>query len=183
MIVPHTKQTASGYTFGDLSSTYVHMNVSFDVQNDLVSVYLNNEILATSSLSTTFGIQHKEPPRIPSFISTGENSSFFYSQETLNTSATSVFYNGPSPDPFFTPWIIGGGWTDGIPITYSTSAGGFMGSTSVGGSASVLGSHGFSSALGGRVGSFKIYDKPLDISEITTNYNAHKAFFQNIKIQ
>ena len=183
MIVPQTKQTASGYTFGDLSSTYVHMNVSFDVQNDLISVYLNNEILATSSLSTTFGTQHKEPPRVPSFISTGENRSFFYSQETLNTSATSVFYNGPSPDLFFTPWIIGGGWTDGIPITYSTSSGGFMGSTSVGGSASVLGSHGFSSALGGRVGSFKIYDKPLDTSEITTNYNAHKAFFQNIKIQ
>ena len=183
MIVPHTKQTASGYTFGDLSSTYVHMNVSFDVQNDLISVYLNNEILATESLSTTFGTEYKTPPRVPSFISTGDNSSFYYSEVNVNTSATSVFDNGPSNDTFFTPWIIGGGWTDGTPITYSTSSGGFMGSTSIGGSASVLGSHGFSSALGGRVGSFKIYDKPLDTKEITTNYNAHKAFFQNIKIQ
>ena len=183
MIVPHTKQTASGYTFGDLSSTYVHMNVSFDVQNDLISVYLNNELLDTAPMSTTFGTQYKEPPRIPSFISTGDNPSFFYSKDNLNTSATSVLDNGPNLDPFFTPWVVGGGWTDGSPITYSTSSGGFMGSTSIGGSASVLGSHGFSSALGGRVGSFKVYDKPLDTSEITTNYNAHKAFFQNIKIQ
>ena len=183
MIVPHTKQTASGYTFGDLSSTYVHMNVSFDVQNDLISVYLNNELLDTAPMSTTFGTQYKEPPRIPSFISTGDNPSFLYSKDNLNTSATFVLDNGPTLDPFFTPWVIGGGWTDGSPITYSTSSGGFMGSTSIGGSASVLGSHGFSSALGGRVGSFKVYDKPLDISEITTNYNAHKAFFQNIKIQ
>ena len=69
----------------------------------------------------------------------------------------------------WTPWIVGGGWTDGMKITSDT--GGFMANK-----------HGYRSALDGYVGSLKFYSKALTNTEVLTNYNAQKAFFKNIKI-
>jgi len=173
MTISTTKTTSSGHSFNDLSSSFVHMNVSFDVQSDEIKVYLNSELLETCSLSVVFGTDPGVPARIPSFIKTGDNdtASFYYSSGTVENVKTSDFNNGPKNDQFFTPWIFGGGWTDGLPIDYSTSSGGFMSE-----------SRGLFSGLGGRVGSLKIYEKPLTTSEVLFNYNAHKAFFNNIKV-
>ena len=78
-------------------------------------------------------------------------------------------FSYPRNNSFFTPWLLGGGWTDGIPVAADTSAGGFMGT-----------GHGYSSGLNGYVGSVKFYAKPLSNSEVKTNYNAQKGFFKNI---
>jgi hypothetical protein len=43
-------------------------------------------------------------------------------------------------------------------------------------------SHGFYSGLTGHIGSFKVYSKPLNISEAYKNYTAHKGFFEDIDI-
>jgi hypothetical protein len=97
-------------------------------------------------------------------------SSFYYSASTVvqNTGKT-LFDNGPKNDTYFTPWIVGGGWTDGIPINPSTREGGFMGTR-----------HGLTSGLNGFVGSLKFYSRPLNSSEVLANYNAQKGFFKNI---
>ena len=171
MVVSVSATTDSGYSFMDVIDGFVHLNVSFDVQNDKITVFLNGETLETSTLSDVFGVNPKEAPRIPSFIKTGDNPSFAYSSGTVDNTATSIFDAGPKNDPYFTPWIVGGGWTDGLPIDTDTSSGGFMST-----------SHGFFSGFGGRIGSLKIYDKPLDITEVNVNYNAHKAFFTKIEL-
>ena len=172
MVIPHSQQTKSGFTIKDVSSSFVHMNVSFDVSADQVTVSLNGEELETSAMSEVFGIETKKPARIPSFIKQGDDPSFEYEAGQIDNSfAATIFNEGPLNDTYFTPWIIGGGWTDGLPVDEDASVGGFMGN-----------SHGFSSGLGGHVGSFKIYNKPLNTTEVTKNYDAHKAFFTNIKI-
>jgi len=168
MTVLDTIQTKSGYTIKDASGSYVHMNVSFDVQNDSITVYLNNEELATSSMSEVFGIEPKKPARIPSFVKKETDASFSYNSTYVDLG---VFSDGPDTDAFFTPWIFGGGWTDGLSVDAPSESGGFMGN-----------SHGFYSGLGGRIGSLKIYNKPLNSKGVNKNFNAHKAFFQNIKI-
>jgi len=169
MSVLDTIQTKSGYTIRDASGAYVHMNVSFDVQADEIRIYLNNEILATSSMSTVFGIETKKPARVPSFIKQETDPSFSYVKQYVDLP---VFADGPRNDTYFTPWIFGGGWTDGLSVDTPSQSGGFMGN-----------SHGFYSGLGGRIGSLKIYGKPLNTSEVNKNFNAHKAFFQNINIK
>jgi hypothetical protein len=171
MTVDVTATTSSGYKLLDLSSAFQHLSVSMNVRDNLISVFLNGELLASEPYSEVFGIPEKEPARIPTFISPkdSENESFFYSSEKLTNQQTTDFNNGPSNDVFFTPWIVGGGWTDGIPV--DTSSGGFMST-----------SHGFYSGLTGHIGSFKVYSKPLNISEAYKNYTAHKGFFEDIDI-
>jgi len=166
-----TATTSSGYKLLDLSGEFQHLSVSMDVKNDLISVFLNGELLTSKSYSETFGVLSKEPARLPTFISPrdADNPSFFYGAEKLLNAQTTDFNNGPNTDVFFTPWIVGGGWTDGIPV--DASSGGFMST-----------SHGFYSGLTGHIGSFKVYNKPLNISEAYKNYIAHKGFFEDIDV-
>ena len=171
MSVDVTATTSSGYRLLDLSSDFYHLSVSMDVRNDLISVFLNGELLASKAYSEVFGTTEKEPARIPTFISPmdSDDPSFFYDTTKLTNEQTTDFANGPVNDVFFTPWIVGGGWTDGIPV--DTSSGGFMST-----------SHGFYSGLTGHIGSFKVYSKPLNISEAYKNYTAHKGFFEDIDV-
>jgi hypothetical protein len=37
------------------------------------------------------------------------------------------------------------------------------------------------SGLRGHIGSLKFYSRPLDNSEVSTNFNAQKGFFKNIR--
>ena len=75
---------------------------------------------------------------------------------------------GPQLNSFFTPWIIGGGYTDGYVL--DGSGFGFMGSH-----------HGIKSGLNGFVGSVKIYTKPLNSKEVLKNYEAQQGFFKSIQ--
>jgi hypothetical protein len=101
-------------------------------------------------------------PRIPTFKKTN---SFQYSASSVNSTAPNSLKFGPKLDRYFTPWIVGGGYTDGMHL-YGNFMGGPYG--------------GISSGLRGHVGSLKFYSKPLISGEIVNNYNAHKNFFKNI---
>jgi len=170
-----TKETASGYKLDDCSGSFVHLSVSFDVQKDLISVYLNSELLDSKKYSETFGIRPQTPARVPTFVKTG---SLEYSNETIPSGTTKVFNNGPMTDAFFTPWIIGGGWTDGLNVSAGQTErsateylGGFMNV-----------SHGFQSGLNGYIGSLKLYETPLTTNGVKKNYDAHKNFFEKIEL-
>jgi len=118
------------------------------------------------------GGEKYKPPRLPTFIHPRESStsSFYYSNETVNQAPDIDYFNqGPLNGISFTPWIIGGGWTDGIPFNKELTSGGFMGNR-----------HGWSSGLGGHVGSVKFYSKPLSTTEVLINFNAQKGFYKNI---
>ena len=86
------------------------------------------------------------------------------------------FISGPKlnygPNYSFTPWIIGGGYTDGVGVHYvAAENAGFMGG---------LGGH--KSGLCGYVGSVKFYSKPLTTEEALINFKAQKGFFKNILV-
>lgn len=166
MTVDISSTTSSGYKLQDCSGQFVHLSVALDAAEDQVRIYLNSELLATDTLSNAFGVSPTHPLRVPTFKS---DDSFEYTE--VSSGLTTVFNSGPYNDEYFTPWIIGGGWTDGHPVDMSTSSGGFMGSN-----------YGLYSGLTGYVTSFKIYDKPLSKAEVLKNYNAHKEFLGNIKL-
>ena len=66
---------------------------------------------------------------------------------------------------------MGGGWTDGQPVDLAASSGGFLDSGA-----------GMISSYNGYVGSLKFYSKPLNKTEVITNYNAQRVFFENIDV-
>ena len=163
----------NGKKFTDVSGNFVHIHVSFDVSSDICSVYLDGVQMATSSITSVFGNEPRVAPRIPTFISPADSatSSFYYSSGTVNhREPWSTFQYGPRTDTYFTPWIVGGGWTDGYPIDSTSIEGGFMGIR-----------HGLTSGLNGFVGSLKFYSKPLTNKEVLQNFNAQQGFFKNIQ--
>ena len=190
LVIPIEQLTPGGYSFRQSSDGFIHVNVSFDVKSNKVSVSINGSEFQTGKvngvstsvfkISDIFGTDPLQPPRIPTFKKVGTDPSFEYRTSIAATENTS-FLNGPKNDEFFTPWILGGGWTDGLASSRLTApfdlasieaiSGGFMGP-----------GKGLYSGLNGYIGSLKIYSKPLSTSEVSTNYNAHKSFFDNIDL-
>lgn len=183
-----TVPTESGETFYSVSSKFIHLNVSFDYTNDIIRVYVNgskitsglvNGIQKTSSefkISEIFGTDPGKSIKIPTFKSSTETAGSFEYGPSVNAK----YVLGPKNDEFFTPWIVGGGWTDGLPTSYTQGQsgpipqslrGGFMGGTG-----------GIYSGFGGHIGSFKVYSTPLTDSEVNKNYSAHRSFFGNIDL-
>ena len=165
--------TVGGSKMSDVSAGFVHLHISFDVSGDNCSIYLDGNLMATSAMTQVFGGDSGKSPSIPTFIrpEDQQNSSFYYSSETVvQNDNVEIFNNGPLNDTYFTPWIVGGGWTEGHPINRTTLDGGFMGLR-----------HGLTSGLNGFVGSLKFYSKPLTSSEVVKNYNAQKGLFKNIQ--
>ena len=173
--------TVNNVKFNDVSAGFIHINVSFDPNIDEVRIHLDGNLMTTSSISEVFGVAKNTMPRIPTFITPADatTSSFYYYQNldgnTVEQLGTSAFNTGPNnynntiTGSLYTPWIVGGGWTDGMKIT--NSSGGFMSER-----------HGYRSALDGYVGSLKFYSKALTTKEVITNYKAQKDFFKNIKL-
>ena len=157
--------TVGGLALSDSSESFIHVSVSFDVKEDIITVRLNGKDLATSSYSEVFGTTPGFAAKIPTFISPSDSKNPSYTYSNIGV--------GPKTNTFFTPWIIGGGFTDGIDVTLESSlngSGGFMSS-----------SHGLYSGLTGHVGSFKIYSRPLNNRESLKNYQAHKGYYEDIK--
>jgi hypothetical protein len=161
MVCNITTEVNSKY-FGLCENEFCHVAITLDPGTDTIKFYLDGINLATSSLSYVFGIDRGTMPRIPTFKKTN---SFEYSASSVNSTAPNSLKFGPKLDRYFTPWIVGGGYTDGMHL-YGNFMGGPYG--------------GISSGLRGHVGSLKFYSKPLISGEIVNNYNAHKNFFKNI---
>ena len=127
-------------------------------------MYCDGALLATSSYNDVFGINPREQLlNIPSLI---KNNSFEYNSSSMSSVSVGPLKVGPELDTYLTPWILGGGYTDGM------QTGNFMGGTW----------GGIISGLKGYLGNTKFYGKSLSDADILNNYNATKTFFKNIDV-
>tara|TARA_R110002110_G_scaffold339942_6_gene550164 strand:+ start:1965 stop:4544 length:2580 start_codon:yes stop_codon:yes gene_type:complete len=151
MKVPVFNNIVNNKGLSSCGSEFCQLSLSIDPAKDEIRVYLDGVKLATSSYQGVFGTTRpKSTFKAPSVHQTN---SFEYS-------------GGPYLDSYFTPWVIGGGYTDGNPN------GNFMGGL-YGGAIS-----GFK----GYIGCTRFYSKPLTDSEVVNNYNATQNFFKNVSL-
>jgi hypothetical protein len=148
--------------FGNVSSQFVLVGIACDPSENEIKMYADGELVATSAISEVFGVEPNHTPSLPNFK---QENSFEYSSTTVD--APQILREGPLLYDFYTPWIVGGGYTDGMYYR-----GNFMGGDR----------GGITSGLRGHVGSLKFYSKPLDSTEAKKNFDAQKGFFKNIKI-
>ena len=156
------KVDLSSTDFGNVSSQFVLIDITCDVINNEIKMFADGSLVSTSSVSDVFGVDIGIPPSLPNFK---KNNSFEYSSTTVDGPA--ILKQGPLLNPFYTPWIVGGGYTDGM-YQHGNFLGGDRG--------------GITSGLRGHLGSLKFYSRPLDNGEVLKNYKAQQGFFKNIKI-
>jgi len=198
--VDTSSATTGGHKFNDCSTAFVHTAITIDYGMDQVSIYLNGEELTTASIADTFGTTEATPPNIPSTV---DSNSFSYTKsfESYLPPNAPLFppdalgfrdfwwWEGPTPKVIggmtaLTPWVIGGGYTDGMHVidfpdaaTYLANyAGTTQGMNFMGGEFG-----GKKSGLHGFIGSMKLYNRALTSVEVLKNYNAQKGFFTNIR--
>lgn len=148
--------------FGDVSSQFVLVGIACDPSKDEMRMYADGNLVATSAVSQVFGVDPNKTPSLPNFK---QPNSFEYSGTTVD--APFILRQGPKLYDFYTPWIVGGGYTDGF----------YKGGNFLGGDRG-----GITSGLRGHIGSLKFYAKPLNNFEAKKNFDAQKGFFKNIKI-
>tara|TARA_R110000765_G_scaffold107642_1_gene198445 strand:- start:4790 stop:7888 length:3099 start_codon:yes stop_codon:yes gene_type:complete len=114
--IPVTKQTTSGKSCSSCDTEFSHYNVSFNYKQDTVSVFLDGELLDTSSISTAFSTQENTPLNVPSPIQSriGSLQSWVQSGKYTENIAEGYERRGLPRYPIFTPWILGGGFSDVI---------------------------------------------------------------------
>ena len=156
------KVDLSATAFGNVSSQFVLIDISCDPTTDTIKLFADGSLIATSAISTVFGVRSQATPDLPSFK---KDNSFQYSSTTVD--GPRVLKQGPLLNTFYTPWIVGGGYTDGM-YKHGNFLGGDRG--------------GITSGLRGHIGSLKFYSRALDNAEVLKNYKAQKGFFKNIKI-
>tara|TARA_R110000782_G_scaffold102791_4_gene190146 strand:+ start:15566 stop:18544 length:2979 start_codon:yes stop_codon:yes gene_type:complete len=184
-----TSTIVNSAKIGDVSSAFCLVSVTVDYGADLVSVYLDGNLMKSQNVAQTFG--RAGPPNIPSMVDT---SSYSYSniyEDTFRDKAPTFppnqlgyedfwHFDGPkfasiNNGPPLTPWILGGGYTDGMfpihPVLGSNEGMNFMGGKW----------GGKKSGLNGFMGSFKLYKKALTQVQIAKNYGSQRGFFKNIK--
>ena len=160
-------------SISDVSGQFMHIAYVVEPSSNSMSLYLDGALLGTSAIDTAFGISNPFSfLALPTFYHQDfENvnglpsePSFEYSYES--TSQT-TYRDGPKLNTNTTPWILGGGYTDGL----AGLAEGFMGKY-----------HGKVSGLNGHLGSTKFYSKALTEKEVLQNYNAQSPYFKNIDL-
>lgn len=157
-------QALNGKSLSSCQDEFCHLSLTMDPTKDFVKVYLDGVNVATSSYQTVFGTT--KPEEVFKAPSVFQNNSFKYDASTANSESIAAAKAGPQLDTFFTPWILGGGYTDGNPN------GNFMGGEF----------NGKISGLRGYLGCVRFYTRPLEDSEILGNYNATQKFFKNIDL-
>ena len=185
-----------GISIVDTSSAFVHMSVVFDFKDNLLNIYADGVLLKSGNLSTVFDMQQQQTLNIPSITSKGTDTgdSLISSWEASGDVGPNVGLLGLG----FTPWILGGGFSDTIPKTTYLGASlgtydpGFLGYNTnshygvppASQHSPTLGSRNPSpsSGLDGLLGSFKLYSKALSNREVSSNFRNQQGFFKNIKI-
>jgi hypothetical protein len=163
LVIP-ASSTYNGATLSSCEDEFCQISVTFNPVRDEIKVYLDGTNLVTSSYVDVFGVSpRKQTPMLPSIP---PDNAFEYNTTNITGSSLETYKYGPKRDEYFTPWVLGGGYTDG------NADGGFMGGT-YGGKVS---------GLAGYLGCTRFYSKPLNSAEILNNYNATKNFFKNIKL-
>ncbi len=164
-----TTSTTAGTSFESASSTFVNATMVADPKVNELRFYLDGNLLITSSLSYCFGQKKHFPVAVPTFT---QGNSFEYGGSSTSWNVIAPILGGGPKWNFgaaysFTPWIVGGGYTDGNMVDDK----GFHFLNEYGG---------ISSGLKGHVGSLKFYKKPLNNKEVLQNYDAQKGLFKNI---
>ena len=170
-----------GRTFNDASGQFMHIAYTVEPSAGTMSIYLDGELMTTSGIQGAFGtLVNKTYLALPTYYNEDsvDPSLHSFSYNAISTQ-DSEFTNGPKLNDIgqFTPWVLGGGYTDGFlrwegdPAGGLPVANGFMNPC-----------HGKISGLNGYVGSTKFYDRTLLASEIGKNYRAQAPYFKNIDI-
>ena len=137
MFVPSSILTSSGFGIGDVSSGYHHISISFDYLHNKVDFNFDGELLTTSSLADVIGgVPGDTVFPTPVKINLAANTDrIFFNDPTAESFLGNTQYDERcTPErvafPVFTPWIIGGGYTDNIPKIPGTNfrPQGFLGS-------------------------------------------------------
>ena len=178
---------------GNTANEFMHVAIVFDFSGNRVSTVFDGELMSTSDLDVAFGTDKVKSLGIPT-VTRAPNSSHLGASSWENTTLTGPVVGNLGEG--FTPWILGGGFTDGIAKhgSVSTYDPGFLGyntntlygaspnnsqhTPSLGGTTSTKPSSG----LDGFLGSFKIYSRALSMGEVRHNFNSQKGFFKNIKL-
>src|SRR6056300_240299 len=151
-----------GRALSSCENEFCQLSLVVNPVEDYVKVYLDGTNFATSSYRSVFGTGRAgEVFKTPSVF---QNNSFKYDASSVNASSVADAKAGPGLDTYFTPWILGGGYTDGNP------EGNFLG-----------GEYGGKiSGLRGYLGCCRFYTRALHDGEVLNNYNATQKFFKNI---
>ena len=211
MKVSVAQETSDGKSCSSCDVEFSHYNVSFNYMNDKVTIFLDGKMLASSSISEAFNIPAHRPLNSPTPIATEPNSrrSWFASDDKAEDLKEGMADLPLSP--VFTPWILGGGYSDMINMDagFNSTPVGFLGANtndqykqhvgstlltdryggvygqhkpSLGGQAASSSSRKIPrSGLDGFLGSVKFYSKPLNNKEVAKNYNAQQGYFKNIE--
>lgn len=151
-------------SFEKCNYEFCQISLSFEPRKNLISLYCDSELMTTATYNDVFGIDGtKEVVTIPSM---NRSNSFEYNIVSMYNVSSKELKYGPELYPYFTPWIIGGGYTDGM------QTGNFMGGQY----------GGIISGLKGHIGGIKFYSKGLTSEEVLNNYNASKNFFKNVRV-
>tara|TARA_R100000234_G_scaffold118286_1_gene98414 strand:+ start:107 stop:694 length:588 start_codon:yes stop_codon:yes gene_type:complete len=163
LVVP-VSGTYNDLTLSSCATSFCQISVTLNPIKNEIKLYMDGKNLVTSSYNSVFDVESTvQTPKIPSIP---PDNAFEYNSTNIVGSSIEAYKFGPKRDDYFTPWILGGGYTDGNPN------GGFMG-----------GEYGGKiSGLNGYLGCTRFYSKPLSDAEVLNNYNATKSFFKNIKI-
>lgn len=164
MFIPASATTASGKSLWDVSQQFCDLAFTLDYKKDEVTLYLDNEVLATSAVTQVFGSSPYSSPKLPSIIF---KNSFEYNTSSVGQTAPESLKYGPTLNKYFTPWILGGGYTDGMVLQGNFMGGEFNGVTS---------------GLRGYLGSTKFYRKPLSRTEVEFNYSIQSKLYKNIAL-
>ena len=189
----------NGVTLGDVSNTFVHMCLSFDYNVNKLRTMVDGELWHEVNMASSLMVGYAQSLNVPTWADEDDGGTMSVYKQSFSPADANY---GPSVSldgETFTPWVLGGGFTDGIPAGKvngdTQSYAGFLGYNTndsyydnTGGSGAVsqhnrsipLKDSRWKSGLNGYIGSFKVYGKPLSSTEAKQNFNAQKGFFKNI---
>ena len=125
-IVDASASTESGYSISSVDTGFTHLAIACNYGLDKISLYVNSEFLASANVSTSFNVKPGQSLSIPTLITET-------SWQDRDGKHGERLYEGEFPwQPIFTPWILGGGFTDGLTQEYpppipNISPNGFLG--------------------------------------------------------
>ena len=114
--IPVTASTSTGQSCSSCDTEFCHYVVSFNYSQDKAYVYVDGNLLATSSISEAFNTEPGAPLNFPGPINPRRDSRGSWVSEDTNSENLAEGYtsNGLPRYPIFTPWILGGGYSDMI---------------------------------------------------------------------
>ena len=137
LFVPPSVLTSKGFGIEDVNTGYHHINISFNYLENKVDFTFDGELLVTSSLPDVIG-GHGTDTVFPTSVKidlAGSRDHIFYNDPTVESFLGNTVYDERcTPErvafPVFTPWIIGGGYSDNMPKIPGTNfkPQGFLGS-------------------------------------------------------